>query len=243
MGWMHDTLSYFQQDPVNRKYHQDQLSFSLHYAFTEKFTLPLSHDEVVYGKNSLINKMPGDEWKQLANLRLLYGYMYGHPGAKLLFMGADFAQRHEWRHDFSLDWSENNNPANQGVQRLLKDLNAFYKAQPALYEYNFSWEGFEWIDYQDATNSVFAWIRKGKDPANDLIFVANFTPVVRDNYRIGVSKRGSYQEIFNSDDLKYGGSNVKNVEDLETYPIPKHGRTHSIPLTLPPLGVVVLKYV
>ena len=243
MGWMHDTLSYFQQDPVNRKYHQDQLSFSLHYAFTEKFTLPLSHDEVVYGKNSLINKMPGDEWKQLANLRLLYGYMYGHPGAKLLFMGADFAQRHEWRHDFSLDWSENNNPVNQGVQRLLKDLNAFYKAQPALYEYNFSWEGFEWIDYQDATNSVFAWIRKGKDPANHLIFVANFTPVVRDNYRIGVSKRGSYQEIFNSDDLKYGGSNVKNVEDLETYPIPKHGRTHSIPLTLQPLGVIVLKYV
>jgi 1,4-alpha-glucan branching enzyme len=241
MGWMHDTLNYFQQDPVNRKYHHHQLSFSLHYAFSEKFMLPLSHDEVVYGKNSMINKMPGDTWKQFANLRLLYTYMYGHPGAKLLFMGADFAQRHEWRHDFSLDWDENNNPDHQGIQKVLKDLNTLYKEEPSLYEYNFSGQGFEWVDNQDAENSVLIWIRKGKQPENNLIFIANFTPVVRENYRIGISGQGSYKEIFNSDNLKYGGSDVVNTGDLETYPIPRHGRTHSIPVTLPPLAVIILK--
>jgi 1,4-alpha-glucan branching enzyme len=241
MGWMHDTLHYLQEDPVNRKYHQGQISFSTNYAFSEKFTLPLSHDEVVYGKNSLINKMPGDSWKQFANLRLLYGYMFGHPGAKLLFMGGDFAQRHEWRHDFSLDWNENNNPDHQGIQKILKNLNALYKSEPALYEYNFSWQGFEWIDNQDATNSVLSWIRKGKEPENDLIFVANFTPVVRENYRIGVPKTGFYEEIFNSDNLKYGGSDVVNL-DIKTYPIPRHSKSHSVPLTLPPLAVIVLKH-
>lgn len=242
MGWMHDTLSYFSLDPVYRTYNQGQLSFSMHYAFSEKFTLPLSHDEVVYGKHSLINKMPGDEWQKFANLRLLYGYMFGHPGAKLLFMGADFAQRHEWRHDFSLDWDENNNPDHQGIQRNLKDLNALYKSEPALYEYNFSWQGFEWIDSQDATNSVLSWMRKGKNEDNDLIIIANFTPVVRENYRIGVSKKGNYREIFNSDDLKYGGSNVRNEESLETFPIPKHGKRYSIPVILPPLAVIILKF-
>ena len=243
MGWMHDTLSYFQQDPVNRKYHQGQISFSLHYAFSEKFTLPLSHDEVVYGKNSLINKMPGDSWKQFANLRLLYGYMYGHPGAKLLFMGADFAQRHEWQHDFSLDWSENNNPDHQGIQKVLKDLNTLYKQEPAMYEYNFSWEGFEWIDSQDAEKSVLSWVRKGKDTKDNLIFIANFTPVVRENYRVATSVIGRYQEIFNSDNLKYGGSDLLNHHEIETYPIPRHGRTHSMPVTLPPLSVIILKHI
>ncbi|TDE15354.1 1,4-alpha-glucan branching protein GlgB [Dyadobacter psychrotolerans] len=243
MGWMHDTLSYFQQDPVNRKYHQGQITFSLHYAFSERFTLPLSHDEVVYGKNSLINKMPGDSWKQFANLRLLYAYMYGHPGAKLLFMGADFAQRHEWQHDFSLDWSENNNPDHRGIQNILKDLNTLYKQEPAMYEYNFSWEGFEWIDSQDEVNSVLSWSRKGKEQKENLIFVANFTPVVRENYRIGTSVTGSYKEIFNSDNLRYGGSDLLNVERVETYPIPRHGRTHSFPIRLPALSVIILKHI
>jgi 1,4-alpha-glucan branching enzyme len=242
MGWMHDTLSYFQKDTVYRPYHQGQLAFSIHYAFSEKFTLPLSHDEVVYGKYSMINKMPGDNWQQFANLRLLYGYMFGHPGAKLLFMGADFAQRHEWRHDFSLDWNENLNPDHNGIQKLLKDLNEFYQSQPALYEKNFSEEGFEWIDHQDATNSVLSWIRKGNDPTDDLIFIGNFTPVVRTNYRVGVPKPGYYKEVFNTDDLKYGGSNLLLPEILESYPIPKHGKMHSLPMTLPPLAVVVLRY-
>ncbi|CAG5068622.1 1,4-alpha-glucan branching enzyme GlgB [Dyadobacter sp. CECT 9623] len=242
MGWMHDTLSYFQKEPVYRSHHQGQLAFSTHYAFSEKFTLPLSHDEVVYGKHSMINKMPGDHWQQFANLRALYGYMFGHPGAKLLFMGADFAQRHEWRHDFSLDWDENLNPSHNGIQLLLKDLNEFYASQPALYEKNFSWEGFEWIDNQDSTNSVFSWIRKGNNPEDDLIFVANFTPVVRTNYRIGVPKPGYYQEVFNTDNQKYGGSDLLELKEQESYPIPKHSRVHSIPLRIPGLAVVVLKY-
>jgi 1,4-alpha-glucan branching enzyme len=171
----------------------------------------------------------------------LYTYMYGHPGSKLLFMGADFAQRHEWRHDFSLDWDENNNPDHQGIQKVVKDLNTLYKEEPSLYEYNFSGQGFEWVDNQDAENSVLIWIRKGKQPENNLIFIANFTPVIRENYRIGISGQGSYKEIFNSDNLKYGGSDVVNTGDLETYPIPRHGRTHSIPVTLPPLAVIILK--
>jgi len=243
MGWMHDTLSYFQRDPVYRNHHQGQLTFSIHYAFTEKFTLPLSHDEVVYGKHSMIEKMPGDDWKKFANLRLLYGYMYGHPGAKLLFMGSEFAQRHEWRHDFSLDWNENHNPLNNGVQKLLKDLNELYKSESALYENNFSQEGFEWIDNQDGANSVMSWMRKGKNAEDDLIFIGNFTPQVLTNYRIGVSKPGFYQEIFNTDNLKYGGSDLLQPEEQESFPIPKSGRIHSIPLTLPPLAIVVLKYV
>ncbi|TLV02576.1 1,4-alpha-glucan branching protein GlgB [Dyadobacter luticola] len=242
MGWMHDTLSYFQKDPVYRSYHQGQLAFSIHYAFSEKFTLPLSHDEVVYGKNSLINKMPGDYWQQFANLRMLYAYMFGHPGAKLIFMGGEFAQRHEWRHDFSLDWDENLNPSHQGIQKLVKDLNELYQSQPALYEKNFSGEGFEWIDNQDATNSVFSWVRKGNDEKDNLIFIANFTPTVRENYRIGVSKPGYYEEILNTDNLRYGGCDLILRENLESYPIPKHRRGHSLPLVLPALSVIVLRY-
>jgi len=243
MGWMHDTLHYFQTDPVYRGYHQGEITFSLVYAFSEKFTLPLSHDEVVYGKHSLINKMPGDEWQKFANLRLLYSYMYGHPGAKLLFMGGEFAQRHEWRHDFSLDWHENSNSYHKGIQNILKDLNAIYSIEPAMYENNFSHEGFEWIDINDHKNSVISWVRKGKDPEDHLIFIANFTPVPRHNYRIGAFKRGYYMEIFNSDNLKYGGSDLlNNKEDIETFPIPKHGRTHSVNLTLPPLGLIILKH-
>lgn len=243
MGWMHDSLSYFQKDPVYRSYHHEQLSFSLHYAFSERFILPLSHDEVVHGKYSLLRKMPGDEWQRFAGLRLLYTYMYGHPGAKLLFMGGEFGQNHEWRHDNSLDWNENHDVLHNGIQKLVKDLNALYRSEPALYERNFTAEGFEWIDHQDAMNSVFAWIRKGASPSDQLLFIANFTPLVRENYRIGVSKPGYYQEVFNSDNLRYGGADVIHLEEIESYPIPKHGHMHSLPLTLPPLGVIILSYI
>jgi 1,4-alpha-glucan branching enzyme len=241
MGWMHDTLSYLRNEPIHRSYHQGQLAFSIYYAFSERFVLPLSHDEVVYGKASLINKMPGDEWQQFANLRLLYAYMWGHPGAKMLFMGAEFAQRHEWRHDFSLDWHELQWSSHQGIQALIQDLNALYRAEEALYAHNFSARGFEWIDFGDADNSVLCWVRKGSRPEDSLICVANFTPVVRTNYRIGVPKSGLYAERFNSDDRKYGGSDVRNGAMLETSPIARHGRAHSLSLTLPPLAVIVLK--
>jgi len=243
MGWMHDTIHYFQTDPVYRSYHQGEITFSIVYAFSEKFTLPLSHDEVVYGKGSMINKMPGDEWQQFANLRLLYSYMYGHPGAKLIFMGGEFAQRHEWRHDFSLDWHENHHPLHNGIQTLIKDLNELYSREAALYEKNFSHEGFEWLDIGDSQNSVISWIRKGTDTSASLIFICSFTPLVRENYRIGVPRRGYYEEVFNSDNLKYGGSDVLNSGELVTYPIPKHNSTHSVNLTLPPLGLIVLKHV
>jgi 1,4-alpha-glucan branching enzyme len=241
MGWMHDTLRFFQEDPVYRKYHQGELTFSLVYAFSEKFVLPLSHDEVVYGKNSLINKMPGDNWQQFANLRLLYGYMYGHPGAKLLFMGGEFGQHHEWQHDYSLDWHENG-PLHEGLQKFMTDLNYLYKTEPGLYEQNYNANGFEWIAFNDTENSVISWLRKGVKPDEYLLFVASFTPVVRKNYRIGVPMRGYYREVLNSDNLKYGGSDVLNRGDIDAYPIPLHDRTHSVCLTLPPLGITVLQY-
>jgi 1,4-alpha-glucan branching enzyme len=243
MGWMHDTLSYFQKDPIYRSHHQGQLIFSIVYAFSERFMLPLSHDEVVYGKGSLINKMPGDSWQQFANLRLMFSYMYGHPGAKMIFMGGEFAQRHEWQHDYSLEWHESNDPYHNGIQQTVRALNRLYEQEPALYERNFTWEGFEWIDFNDSTNSVISWVRKGADRENDLLFVANFTPMCRENYRIGIPFMGYYEEIFNSDSAEYQGSNCINEEELETAPIPKHGRTHSISLTLPPLGVTILKKV
>jgi 1,4-alpha-glucan branching enzyme len=242
MGWMHDTLGYLQTDPIYRKYRQGQLTFSMMYAFSERFTLPLSHDEVVYGKASLINKMPGDNWQQFANLRLLYAYMFGHPGAKMIFMGGEFAQRHEWRHDYSLDWHENNNPDHQGIQRLVRDLNKLYRDQPALYKFNFSHEGFEWINADDAERSVISWMRKGDDEADTLIFVANFNPQVWNNYRLGVPKMGYYDEVFNSDDLYYGGSDIRNLKVLETAPIPANRQTHSLSLKVPPLAVMVLKF-
>ena len=238
MGWMHDTLLYFKQDPVYRKYHQDSLTFNIYYAFTEKFVLPLSHDEVVYGKYSMINKMPGDEWQKFANLRLLYGYMYGSPGAKLLFMGGEFGQQHEWRHDYSLDWHENNDPQHTGLQLLVKDLNSLY-ATPALSDQSYTPDGFEWIDYNDTTNSVVSWSRKAKD-GTYLVFICNFTPVVRENYRIGVPQPGHYKELMNTDAAIYGGSAVHNTS-IETTPISRHGGSHSISLVLPPLSVLVLQ--
>ncbi|HXS36840.1 MAG TPA: 1,4-alpha-glucan branching protein GlgB [Flavipsychrobacter sp.] len=240
MGWMNDTLRYFSHDPIYRSYHQNVLTFNIYYTFSEKFILPLSHDEVVYGKYSLLSKMPGDEWQKFANLRLLYSYMYGHPGAKLLFMGGEFAQGHEWRHDHSLDWSENNNPQHQGIQKLLKKLNELYTNEPELHENNFSPEGFEWIDFNDANNSVISWLRKDKQ-GNSLVLICNFTPMVLYNYRMGVPYMGYYKEIFNSDSDEFGGSNVHNDNILQTAPISRHGKTHSLSLTLPPLGVIILK--
>jgi 1,4-alpha-glucan branching enzyme len=241
MGWMHDSLFYFQKDPVYRTHHQQSLSFSIYYAFSERFVLPLSHDEVVYGKRSLIEKMPGDEWQKFANLRLLYSYMYAHPGIKMLFMGAEFAQRHEWRHDYSLDWQESDQPLNQGIQHLLKELNSIYKKEAALHETNFSISGFEWIDFNDAHNCVLCWMRKTNDALNTIIVIANFTPAVLRNYRIGVPCKGVYDEVFNSDRFRYGGSGSVNNVELQTSPIAKHGRNYSLSLVLPPLGIIFLK--
>ncbi len=241
MGWMNDTLDYFSKDPVYRAHHQQELIFSLVYAFSERFVLPLSHDEVVYGKHSLLRKMPGDEWQQFANLRLLFGCMYGHPGGKMIFMGGEFGQAHEWRHDFSLDWHEAEQPLNSGLMKLIKALNALSKKEPALYELNFSDAGFEWIDHSDTANSVISWTRKGHEGTPPLIFVANLTPTVLHNYCIGVPDPGSYKEVLSSDEAQFGGSGIMNPKKLKSAPKAAHGRENSIVLSLPPLGISVLK--
>ncbi len=241
MGWMHDTLDYFSKDPIYRKYHQNQLTFSIWYAFYENFILSLSHDEVVYGKRSLLEKMAGDDWQKFANLRLLFGYMYAHPGKKLIFMGGEFGQRDEWYHERSLDWHLIQYPLHQGIQRWVKDLNNFYRNEPALYEIDFSMEGFEWIDFHDWEGSIISFLRKGKDPEDILLVVCNFTPVPRHNYRIGVSREGYWREVLNSDSNIYGGSNHGNFGGLEATPIPAHGKCHSLNLTLPPLGILFFK--
>ncbi|MBP6759286.1 MAG: 1,4-alpha-glucan branching protein GlgB, partial [Flavobacterium sp.] len=214
MGWMHDTLEYFQKDTVYRKYHQNDLTFSMTYTFSENFMLPLSHDEVVYGKKSIAGRMPGDEWQKFANLRLLYGYMFTHPGTKLLFMGSEFGQSAEWNFEGSLDWHLLQYGFHEGVKKTITDLNELYKTQPALHEKQFSPEGFEWINYSDHQNAVMTFIRKGNKPKDDVIVVCNFTQVVRKNYRIGLPKKGKLAEIFNSDAIIYGGSGVKNPNKL-----------------------------
>ncbi len=241
MGWMHDTLVYFSKEPVYRSHHQGQITFSIIYAFHENFMLPLSHDEVVYGKGPLIDKMPGDEWQKFANLRNLYAFMYGHPGAKLLFMGGEFGQTSEWKHDYSLDWHLNDFHYHRGVQLVVKDLNEIYKTEKAFYEKQFDWDGFEWIDLNDAHNSVISFMRKGREEKDLVVVIANFTPIVRENYQIGVPYKGNLKEIFNSDDQKYGGSGVSN-NFIESLPIPMHGKPRAITLTLPPLGVIFMKY-
>ncbi|WP_294963966.1 1,4-alpha-glucan branching protein GlgB [uncultured Flavobacterium sp.] len=239
MGWMHDTLKYFQKETVYRKYHQNELTFSMTYAFTENFMLPFSHDEVVYGKKSLIYKMPGDEWQRFANLRLLYGYMFTHPGTKLLFMGAEFGQTAEWNFEQSLDWHLLQYDFHSGIKRLISDLNQLYKSQPALYEKQFGGDGFEWINYSDHQNAILSYIRKGNNPDENLIIVCNFTPVVRENYRIGIPKEGKLQEVFNSDAIVYGGSGVENSKALKVEAIAYDGRDYSADLILPPLSVIV----
>lgn len=241
MGWMHDTLHYFQNDPVHRKYHQNEITFSIMYAFTENFMLPLSHDEVVHGKGSLMGRMPGDEWRRFANLRLLFGYMYTHPGTKLLFMGGEFGQTSEWNHDHSLDWHLLQYAPHKGVQSLMKDLNALYKQEPALYKYAFEERGFEWVDYSDHQNSVMIYQRKADERDELLLVICNFTPQTLSQYRVGVPYRGQWKEIFNSDDLKYGGSGALNQGNLNTSPIKYHNRDYSVALTLPPLGITVIK--
>ena len=242
MGWMHDTLEYFQKDTVYRKYHQNDLTFSMTYAFSENFMLPLSHDEVVYGKKSIAGRMPGDEWQKFANLRLLYGYMFTHPGTKLLFMGCEFGQSAEWNFEGSLDWYLLQFGYHEGIKKTITDLNALYKSNPALHEKQFSPEGFEWINYSDHQNAVMSYIRKGNKPKEDLVVVCNFTQVVRSNYRIGLPKKGKLTEIFNSDATIYGGSGVANPNKLTIEASPYDGREYSIELLLPPLGITVFKF-
>lgn len=241
MGWMHDMLDYFGHDPVYRRYHQNRITFGLLYAFTENFILALSHDEVVHGKRALLDKMPGDVWQRFANLRLLYSYMYAHPGKKMLFMGGEFGQWREWNHDTSLDWHLCEFAPHQGVQRLVRDLNRIYGEEPALYEVDFDWTGFQWIDFHDADNSVIAFMRKARDGRNTLICVCNFTPVPRHHYRIGVPEGGWYRELFNSDALVYGGGNAGNFGGVQSIESPCHGLPHSLSLTLPPLSALFLK--
>ena len=243
MGWMHDTLKYFQKETVYRKYHQNDLTFSMTYAFTENFMLPFSHDEVVYGKKSIANKMPGDEWQKFANLRLLYGYMFTHPGTKLLFMGSEFGQSDEWNFEKSLDWHLLQYDYHSGTKKLITDLNQLYKSRPALYEKQFTGEGFEWINYSDHQNAVLSYIRKGNNPDENVIVVCNFTQVVRENYRIGVPKKGKLEEIFNSDASIYGGSGIENSKTLKTEAVSYDGREHSIELILPPLSVTVYSFI
>ncbi len=241
MGWMHDTLQYFSKESVYRKYHQNDITFSMTYAFTENFMLPLSHDEVVYGKHSIQGRMPGDEWQSFANLRLLYGYMFTHPGAKLLFMGGEFGQTSEWNFESSLDWHLLQYGFHDGIKKCITDLNALYKTHPALYEKQFSVEGFEWINYSDNENSVLAYIRKGINEKENLIVVCNMTPVIHDNYRIGLPKKGKLTEIFNSDKVEYNGSGVSNSKPIKIEIEPWNGREFSAEIILPPLGICVFK--
>ncbi|HXZ31680.1 MAG TPA: 1,4-alpha-glucan branching protein GlgB [Terriglobales bacterium] len=241
MGWMHDTLEYFKQDPIHRKYHHNKLTFRMLYGFTENFVLPLSHDEVVHGKGSLIGKMPGDEWQRFANLRLLFGYMYAQPGKKLLFMGGEFGQVREWTHDSSLEWHVLQYSVHSGVQKWVEQLNRTYREQPALHELDNDPAGFEWIDCNDNAASTISLLRKGKSPGERIVVVGNFTPVPRHGYRLGVPSGGFWRELLNSDSRDYGGSNLGNFGGLRAEPIPTHGRPYSLSLTLPPLAVVFLK--
>jgi 1,4-alpha-glucan branching enzyme len=241
MGWMHDMLDYMSKDPVFRVYHHNRITFSMLYAFTENFVLPFSHDEVVYGKGSMIGKMPGDEWQKFANLRLLYGYMFGHPGKKLLFMGGEIGQWSEWNHDSSLDWHLLQNPYHAGLRRWVRDLNTFYRGQPSLFELDFDSPGFEWVDCSDSERSVVCFLRNGKNPGDKMLFVCNFTPVPRPNYRVGVPLNCRWREMLNSDAPLYGGSGQGNEGGAVAAPLPVHGRSYSLNLTLPPLGIVVFQ--
>jgi 1,4-alpha-glucan branching enzyme len=240
MGWMHDTLAYMKEDPVYRKYHHGELTFSLIYAFNENFVLPLSHDEVVYGKGSLIGKMPGDDWQQFANLRALYGYMWTHPGKKLLFMGGEFGQRREWTHEGELEWWVSGLPEHAGVKRLIGDLNRVYRREASLHKVDFSPAGFEWVDVGNAEMSVIAFLRKSESGA-PLLVVCNFTPVPRDNFLVGVPERGLWREVINTDARDYGGAGWGNLGAVQSVPVGSHGRVESLSLALPPLSTLVLR--
>jgi 1,4-alpha-glucan branching enzyme len=241
MGWMHDTLDYFSLDPVHRKYHHNRLTFRMLYAFTENYVLPLSHDEVVHGKRSLLSKMPGDDWQKFANLRLLYGYVLAQPGKKLLFMGGEFGQWNEWNHDTSLDWHLLEQDRHRGLQRWVRDLNTLYRGEPALHQLDSDPAGFEWIDCCDTEASVLSLVRKGREPKDRVVVVCNFTPVPRHNYRVGVPIGGYWEEVLNSDAPLYGGSGQGNVGGVTAAPVPCHGRPYLLNVTVPPLGMVAFR--
>jgi 1,4-alpha-glucan branching enzyme len=236
MGWMHDTLRYIGKDPIHRQHHHGDILFGLHYAFSENFILPLSHDEVVHGKGSIIGRMPGDEWQRFANLRAYYSFMFGHPGKKLLFMGCEFGQQREWTHDHSLDWHLLENKNHAGVQSLIRDLNTLYRTTPALHELDCEDRGFEWLITDDASRNVFAWLRKGLDERARCVVVVNFSPSVYYNYRVRVPFGGRWREALNSDSAHYGGSNVGNGGSLEAL----QGQGHELNLTIPPLAALFL---
>jgi 1,4-alpha-glucan branching enzyme len=239
MGWMHDTLDYMAHEPIHRKFHHDRLTFSIWYAFNENYVLPLSHDEVVYGKGSLITRMPGDEWQKFANLRLLFATMWGHPGKKLLFMGGEIAQWREWTHEGELDWGLLRAPMHAGLQRWIADLNRLLRSEPALHQLDFDRDGFEWIEGGDADRSTLVFLRRPRH-GRPVVVACNFTPVPRPNYVVGVPIDGYWQELLNSDAAHYGGSGMGNFGGVNAAPVPSHGRFHSLSLTLPPLGAVFL---
>jgi 1,4-alpha-glucan branching enzyme len=241
MGWMHDTLKYASQDPIHRRWHHGQLTFSLWYAFSENYVLPLSHDEVVHGKGSLLGRMPGDDWQRFANLRVLFGYMWTHPGKKLVFMGGEFGQRGEWAHDHGLPWEALEHPPHEGARRWVRDLNRYYSSEPALHQLDFAAEGFEWIDALNSDSSVIAFLRRPRAPGRGVLVVVNFTPVVREGYRVGAPSAGFWREALNSDATEYGGSGVGNFGGAVATPEPAHGRPCSLRLTLPPLAVLVFE--
>ena len=241
MGWMHDMLDYIRKEPIHRKFHSGTLTFSLLYAFHENFVLPFSHDEVVHGKRSMLDKMPGDLWQKFANLRLLYAYMYAHPGKKLLFMGCEFGQWEEWNHDVSLSWHQLQWDSHRGLQALVRDLNRLYASTGALHEVDFRPEGFEWVDFRDVDNSIVSFLRRGKEPGDALVCVFNFTPVVREDYRVGVPGPGFYREVLNSDSVLYGGGNVGNVGGARAEAVSWNNRPWSVKLSLPPLGALYLR--
>jgi 1,4-alpha-glucan branching enzyme len=239
MGWMHDTLRYMSKEPVHRRWHHNDLTFGLLYAFSENFILPLSHDEVVHGKGSILGRMPGDRWQRFANLRAYYGFMFAHPGKKLLFMGAEFGQEREWNHDRGLDWQLLNDPAHLGIRTLVRDLNHAYRMHPALHVLDCEAQGFEWLVSSDAENSVLAFLRHGRGPDRPILIACNFTPVPRFDYRVGVPLPGTWTEILNTDSRRYGGSNLGNLGGVPAQPIGWHGKPHSLSLTLPPLATVM----
>jgi 1,4-alpha-glucan branching enzyme len=240
MGWMHDTLAYFARDPVHRRHHHDQLTFSLIYAFSEDFVLPLSHDEVVHGKGSLLQKMPGDPWQRRANLRALYGYMWAHPGKKLLFMGGELGQQQEWRADGSVDWHLLERPEHAGIQDLVRDLNRRYREEPALWEVDFDPAGFRWLEANDADANIIAFLRLSRGGERPAVCVGNFSPVPRASYRVGLPRGGAWHELINTDDERYGGTGVGNPGEIVAEQKPWHEQPFSAELTLPPLGVVWL---
>jgi len=241
MGWMHDMLDYFSHDPIYRKYQHNNITFSLLYAFTENFVLPISHDEVVHGKGSLLNKMPGDEWRQFANVRAFLAYMWAHPGKKLLFMGQEIGQREEWNCNTGLHWELLEFDCHRKLQTLVRELNRLYRSNPALYQVDFHYAGFEWIDFHDWEASIIAFLRRAEDPSDFILFCCNFTPVPRQGYEFGVPEEGFYEEILNTDSELFGGSNMGNGGCVSSRPIPKHNRPNSIAVTLPPLSVVAFR--